>query len=234
MKPMPIDGERSTAKLRRVTDLLDGTELVRWLGAAQGTRSYARITCLISELQQLKEDYRSASRDFRRSTGEVTVNRGGGVVETLPADNESSLLTREKDRRVAELDERHAAVMTILERYSFSIGAVFILSRFDWASGLVTKHRAGDFVLQADHKRPYGEGDAAFTILLLLQSGNLDKLRRCPACNSWRYVAQGSYKFCSKECRLKHYNADPAFRRRQVEHQKAYRQRLKQIEASYA
>ena len=220
-----------TARIRRVESLLDGKLLAKWLNAARDTKSHERIHRLIVELPQLRNDYNAASRDrvFMRFGAETTVRRDGKIVEILPADSDFSPITQEKIRRAQVLAERHDALQGILGRYSYSIGAVFVLARGEWLSGLITKHRRGEFVLEEEGQRPYGEGDAAFTILSLFEAGDLEKMRSCPSCGRWQYVRQRSYFACNAACRYQHYKKDPEFKKKAVVAQQKHRKKLKDM-----
>jgi hypothetical protein len=91
----------------------------------------------------------------------------------------------------------------------------------------VTLHKEG-LLLQPTTLK----GQAAVAVLVLSQTGRVDRIRRCLHCRLWFYARFEHQRFCSdsaKQCQWRHYHSAEwrkKHRERNRKHQAAYRKKL--------
>ncbi len=69
------------------------------------------------------------------------------------------------------------------------------------------------------------ENDAVNSILLLLKSGELYRLKRCFCCEKWFYSLRDDQRFCNRACRQKQHSQSGAFKENRKEYMRKYREK---------
>jgi len=130
--------------------------------------------------------------------------------------------------------ERVEQILDLLSRLGRGDQSAFfqkgdLLSRYEWHYGLTFSGRRG---LRAElmFTKELAEEDAweyrAVHFLMSLVPHRINRLRRCAdeGCGKWFYAAKrDDQQFCGGNCRQRHYDSDPAMRKRKRKYMREYR-----------
>jgi hypothetical protein len=191
----------------------DRVVLIEWLNAAEGTRSYRRVTELIRNIRAADAAVDVALRDRVF----VHVGRPGDII---PA---------EKSRRRREVGKLLRAVSRAFTDYVFHPRLTCVL--FDerrWWFDLFGESVPGDYKLIRPNGRRVFEADAVFGILRLASYRLLDRVRECPTCRKWLYAQRSHKKYCDSVCQLKYFASMPRQKEKRAEYMRQYRADQKQ------
>lgn len=195
-----------------------------WLNAARGTKSYKRVIRILDLIRACEESRNAivAKRAF--------VHSGPGK-----RPKEHSKLWRMSSKIHAEL---HSA----LRKYTFNMrlsGVIFgqpwILSiscykgkdEFSWEAPYAYKALPGQTILTVPTFL-VSEGDAVLALARLAERRLLSRVRLCATCSSkWFFAQHSNYRFCSKECREKHFTSGDEYRMKKALQMRVYRSKLR-------
>ncbi len=191
----------------------DRIVLIEWLNAAAGTKSYGRVSELISNIRSADAAVDVALRD----SVFVHVGRPGDII---PA---------EKSRRRREVSRLLRPISRAFTGYVFHPSLTCTL--FDkprWRFGLVGDPVTGDYKLTRPDGRRVFEADAVFGVFRLASYGFLDRVRECPTCQKWLYAHPSHKKYCDSACQLKYFASTPRQKEKRAEYMRQYRVDQKQ------
>jgi hypothetical protein len=179
--------------------------VIRWLNRKSGDEQRNAIINLIRQIQKLYDEYSAAQRnpdDFQvvQSTWEWDAIQGRTVkvVTSVPY-----LLSADWYRARDVINKR--------------------LSKCAGYPQLVTP-TADSWILKWSGDR---DADAAlsYEVARLAGSGLLQRVRKCPGCTKWFYARYLHQKFCTGDCKHRHYNVSDAGKAQRRKYMREYMRR---------
>ena len=119
-------------------------------------------------------------------------------------------------RAEREPKRRHKLLLEIFDRFAWYQSRLRL--------GMTIDPRSENWTVHWKMGQSVAEGDA-LNALLKLHDENLEqKVRQC-RCGRWFFARSGKHNFCSRKCQLKATRSTAAWKKKNREHQRAYRKR---------
>ena len=202
----------------------DEVILPGWLNAAHGTESYRRVSSILDLIRA------SEGNLSEIVTKRAHVHSGGGK-----RPKEHSKLWRKSS-------QIHTELRSALGRYTFNMRLTGIIYEQSWLLSLSCNRRPSEFKWEAPYAYKalpgqtilsvptflVSEGDAVLALARLAERRLLGRVRMCATCSSrWFFARHTNYRFCSKECRERHFTSGDEYRKKKALQMRVYRDKLR-------